>query len=75
MLFFRFKKAPAGTLLLRNAIFRFKKAPADMLLFRNVIFYVQKSPCGVCFSSKNDEKVTFGRRYFLKVVFFWTDDN
>ncbi len=46
ILFFRFKKALAGTLLLRNAIFRFKKAPAGTLLLRNAIFQVQKSPCG-----------------------------
>ena len=32
MLFFRFKKAPAGTLLLRNAIFQVKKAPAGTSL-------------------------------------------
>ena len=37
MQFFRYKKAPAGMSLLRNAIFRYKKAPAGMLLFRNAI--------------------------------------
>ncbi len=46
MLFFRFKKAPAGTLLLRNAIFQVQKAPAGTLLLRNTIFQVQKAPAG-----------------------------
>ena len=46
MQFFRYKKAPAGMLLLRNAFFRYKIAPAGMLLLRNAIFEVRKSPCG-----------------------------
>ena len=55
MQFVRYKKAPAGMLLLRNAIFRYKKAPAGMLLLRH-IFLGTKSPCG---------HVTAQKYYFL----------
>ena len=38
MLFFRFKKAPAGTLLLRNAIFQVQKSPCGHVAAQKYIF-------------------------------------
>ena len=38
MLFVRFKKAPAGTLLLRNAIFQVQKSPCGHVAAQKYIF-------------------------------------
>ena len=45
-LFFRFKKAPAGTLLLRNAICQVQKSPCGHVTAQKCYFQVQKGPCG-----------------------------
>ena len=73
MLFFRFKKAPAGTLLLRNAIFRVQKSPCGHVAAQKCYFQVQKGPCGhvaaqkCCFSgSKKNPRA----RYCSEMPFF-----
>jgi len=75
MLFLRYKKAPAGMFLFRNAILRYKKAPAGMLLLRNALFEVQKSPCGHVAAQKPPQISIFGRENHSKVTIWATDES
>ncbi len=47
MLFFRFKKAPAGTLLLINYMFRFTKKNCGHVTAQKYYFQVQKAPASM----------------------------
>ena len=46
MLFFRFKKAPAGTLLLRNVIFQVQKGPCGHVTAQKCYFLGTNKNCG-----------------------------
>ncbi len=46
VVFFRFKKAPAGTLLLRNAIVQVQKGPCGHVTAQKCYFRFKKAPAG-----------------------------
>ena len=73
MLFFRFKKTPAGTLLLRNVIFQIQKGPCGHVTAQKLYFQVKKSPCGHATAQKwylSGSKKPLRARYCSEMPFF-----